>query len=97
MIQKDIYEVKLSENVEKHLKKAPQHILVKLLAWIDDIGIRGIREARKTPGYHDEPLKGKRLGQRSIRLSKAYRAIYIVDESNKIAFIKVIEVNKHEY
>lgn len=93
----DIFEVKLSENVEKDLRKVPQHITVKLLAWVDDVSTRGLREVRKTPGYHDEPLKGKRIGQRSIRLSKGYRAIYVIDDSNIITFIKVIEVNKHEY
>lgn len=79
------------------MKKTPQHIHVKLLGWVDDVSDRGISEVRKTPGYHDKPLKGKRLGQRSIRLSKAYRAIYIIDDSNNVAIIKVIEVNKHEY
>ncbi len=92
----DIFEVTLSD-VEKDLRKVPQHIIVKLLAWVDDVAARGIRDVRKTPSYHDEPLKGKRLGQRSIRLSKAYRAIYVIDDTNNIVFIKVIEVNKHEY
>lgn len=67
------------------------------MGWVDDVSNRGIREVRKIPGYHDEPLKGKRLGQRSIRLSKAYRAVYILDDLNNIAIIKVTEVNKHEY
>jgi toxin HigB-1 len=96
MSKTDIFEVTLS-SVEKDLKKVPQHIIVKLLAWVDDVGARGIREVRKTPSYHDEPLKGKRLGQRSIRLSKAYRAIYVISDTNNIALINVIEVNKHEY
>ncbi len=57
-----------------------------------------MREVRKISGYHDEPLKGKqRNGQRSIRLSKRYRAIYMIDEANTIHFIKIIEVNKHDY
>jgi proteic killer suppression protein len=38
---------------------------------------QGIEEAREIPGYHDEPLRGEREGQRSVRLSRAYRAIYI--------------------
>lgn len=95
--EKDIFEIVLSEDVKKELKRLPQHICIKLLGWIDDVSSRGISEVRKTPGYHDEPLKGKRIGQRSIRLSKAYRGIYIVDDSNNLAIIKVIEVNKHEY
>lgn len=49
------------------------------------------------PGYHDEPLKGKRVGQRSIRLNRAYRAIYEIDETGQVHFIEVLEVNKHEY
>lgn len=54
-------------------------------------------EVRKIPGYHDEPLKGTRTGQRSIRLSKAYRAIYEIDQEGKIEIVKVLEVNKHDY
>lgn len=57
----------------------------------------GLREVRKRPGYHDEPLKGKRQGQRSIRLSRGYRAIYIIDELSKVHFVEIIEVNKHDY
>lgn len=93
----DIYEVQLAPKVAKALKKLPQHVLVKLYAWVDDVSVRGLREVRKTPGYHDEPLKGIRDGQRSIRLSKSYRAIYVIDESKKLAFIRIVEVNKHEY
>ena len=50
---------------------------------------------RKVPGYHDEPLRGKRAGQRSVRLSRSYRAIYM-EEMDKV-LVKVLEVNKHEY
>ena len=50
-----------------------------------------------TPGYHDEALRGKRKGQRSIRLNRAYRAIYTIDKSGNINFIEILEVNKHEY
>ncbi len=37
----------------------------------------------------------KEKGQRSFRLSKAYRGFYIEHNGNII--IEVIEVNKHEY
>jgi len=56
-----------------------------------------LEEVRKIPGYHDEPLKGRRAGQRSIRLSKAYRAIYVLLESGSIEFVSVEEVSKHDY
>ena len=48
-------------------------------------------------GFHDEPLKGKRQGQRSVRLNRAYRAIYVEHETGEVELIEVLEVNKHEY
>lgn len=94
---KDIFNVKLSTTAKKDLKKIPLPILLKLEAWIEDVGNRGLSEVRKTPGYHDEPLKGKRKGQRSIRLSIAYRAIYIINQEGVVNFVEIKEVNKHEY
>lgn len=55
----------------------------------------GIWEVMKSPGYHDEPLKGDRRGQRSVRLNKAYRLIYRIIE-NRI-HIELLEVHKHDY
>ena len=43
-------------------------------AWVDAVERVGLEEARKVPGFHDEPLKGKLEGCRSIRLNDAYRA-----------------------
>lgn len=94
---KDIVDVKLSRKVLKDLKKVPLPIAIKLQSWIDAVGHRGLSVVRKTPGYHDEPLKGKRFGQRSIRLNRAYRAIYIIDTNQLLEFVEIIEVNKHEY
>ena len=59
--------------VRKILKVLPAHILRNLQRWAMQVEMLGMKEVRKIPGYHDEPLKGKRKGQRSIRLSKAYR------------------------
>ncbi len=83
--------------VERTLNKLPEFIVLKLLAWAKRVEIYGLEEIRKIPGFHDEPLKGNRQGQRSIRLNKAYRAIYEVEHSGQIRIIKIIEVNKHEY
>ena len=55
------------------------------------------QEARKLPGFHDEPLRGERKGQRSIRLNHAYRAIYVEEANGITRLISIIEVNKHEY
>lgn len=52
---------------------------------------------RRLPGFHDEPLKGQRQGQRSIRLNRAYRAIYVERHGGEIELVEVMEVNKHEY
>ena len=97
IIKKDIFDVTIAPSAVKDLRKLPRHIVRKVQAWIDDIGHHGLSEIRKIPGYHDEPLKGKRAGQRSIRLSKGYRAIYIIDIDGAIKFVKIQEVNKHVY
>ncbi len=73
----EIYNVVLSKKLQAGLIKLPKYIIAKLTAWINAIGHDGLGEVRKISGYHDEPLKGDRKGQRSIRLSKAYCAIYI--------------------
>lgn len=67
------------------------------MLWIDAIERLGIEEVRKIPGFHDEPLKGNRKGQRSIRLNKAYRAIYIESRDTRVHIISIIEVTKHGY
>ena len=87
--------VLLAKFAEKQLKKLPKNIKEALRYWAESVERYGIREIRKLPGYHDEPLKGDRKGQRSIRLNKAYRAIYV--ETKEGIEITVIEVNKHEY
>ena len=75
----------------------PLHITGKFQIWVDLIETEGLRETRKIKSFHDEPLKGVRKGQRSIRLSKAYRAIYIECIDGNIEFLEVQEVNKHDY
>ena len=92
-----IHTVVLTPKVKKHLGKVPKHIAQKLLFWVMDVEENGLENTRKLPGWHDEPLKGKRKGQRSIRLSKAWRAIYSVEKNGEVRFVEVIEVNKHEY
>jgi proteic killer suppression protein len=91
------YQIVIARLAQKQLKKIPAAIVFKLQAWVDGILASGLAEIRKIPGFHDEPLKGKRRGQRSIRLSKAYRAIYRVEEKGKMEIIEILEVNKHDY
>ena len=92
-----INRVELSKQVKKDLKKIPLYIVDKLLAWVRLVEQIGVEEVRKIKGFHDEPLSGSRRGQRSIRLSVAYRAIYIIKADGTSEFISVVEANKHEY
>lgn len=89
--------VMLSRKAERDILKVPNYIQRKLRLWISDVERLGLNEVQKIPGFHDEPLKGKRFGQRSIRLSKAYRAIYIIKQNREIEFACIEEVNKHDY
>ncbi len=70
---------------------------LKLQAWIEAVESEGLELVRRVPGFHDEPLHGPRRGQRSIRLSRSYRAIYELWADGEIEFISVEEVRKHEY
>jgi proteic killer suppression protein len=80
----------------KQIDKLPSFIGDKLLGWTMEVERIGLEEVRKIPGYHDEPLKGKLAGLRSIRLSKSYRAYYRITK-DRIEFVTVEGVDKHEY
>lgn len=82
---------------EKRLQKLPRHVLEAYATWVRSVEFEGIRAVRMLPGYHDEPLKGDRKGQRSVRLNKAYRVIYEESEQGEITLIGIMEVSKHDY
>ena len=88
--------VNITITVKKKLHKIPLPIKKKLFTWVAAVEERGLNEVRKIPGYHDEPLKGDRQGQRSIRLNKQWRAIYRVI-NKKIEFVLIEEVTPHDY
>ncbi len=97
-----IKRVLLGKRARKQLKKVPKYVAEKLAGWVSTVEEMGVEDARKIPGYHDEPLLGARKGQRSIRLSISYRAIYeiekdIRDGDEPVEFVSVNEVTKHEY
>ncbi len=89
--------VVLSAAARKELRKCPTHVARKLMAWVGSVQVAGLEATRRSPGYHDEPLKGKWAGHRSIRLSRSYRAIYRIQDDGAVAFAVVERVNKHEY
>jgi len=86
----------ISKHAKNDLKKVPSYVALKLQAWINNTEVQGLEEVRKVLGWHDEPLYGKRKGQRSIRLSKSYRAIYVTKKTH-IEFVSIEEVHKHAY
>ncbi len=83
--------------VDKQIRQIPELIVRKFRLWVALVEESGIREVRKSKGFHDEPLKGQRQGQRSVRLNRAYRAIYVQHETGEVELIEVVEVNKHAY
>lgn len=92
-----IYSVRLTDRSKKDLRKVPEHIFRKLMLWVLHLEKEGLEKTRLHSGYHDEPLRGKRAGQRSIRLNAAYRAIYEIHSDHSVEFVSIQEVNKHDY
>ena len=91
-----ITRVVLSERVRKQIRKLPAHVVAKLIAWTESVEVDGLELVRRIPGFHDEPLRGKRKGQRSIRLSRSFRAIYRI-VSDGVDIVRVEEVRRHVY
>jgi len=89
--------VRLTKKAQKDLDQIPEIIERKLKIWVALVETESLEAARKIPGFHDEPLKGKRAGQRSIRLSRNYRAIYVIKADAIVEFASVEEVNHHDY
>ena len=92
-----VWTVQLSKQARSDLLRVPEIIRKKLKVWIDIVERVGLAQARQIKGFHDEPLKGQRQGQRSIRLNRSYRAIYVILSDGSVDFIRVEEVNKHDY
>ena len=100
-----IRKVRVTKWAQKNLESCPRHIQSKFKWWLELVERIGIEAARLIPGLHDEPLKGNRTGQRSIRLNRSWRAIYVLREDGcaqgcpkrYIEFIEVQEIHKHDY
>jgi proteic killer suppression protein len=93
----DVKIVKVSKKAQKDITKIPLNLQEKLYFWVRAVTEFGLLKVRQSKGFHDEPLHGDRKGQRSIRLNKSYRAIYIEKNDGLIEFVEIEEVNKHEY
>ena len=90
--------VELSRQAIKDFRKAPGYIRNKLISWTQSVETIGLEATRRIPGYHDEPLQGQRVGQRSIRLNQQWRAIYsVTDDAPTLQILTVQEVTPHDY
>ena len=94
-------DVTLSEKAQKQLRKVPGHVVAKLLAWVDLVETDGLMAAQNIPGFRDHALHGRLHGLRAIRLSKQWRAVYVIHSANKtakqIVTLEVLEVHPHDY
>ena len=92
-----IRRVEITRRAEKQVRRLPAHIGEKLLNWVYLVMEIGLEEVRKIPGFHDEPLVGRRRGMRSIRLSRGYRAMYRIVREGDVEVVSIEEVSKHGY
>ncbi len=92
-----ITEVQITKQALKELIRIPTYLQQKFRAWVMAVNKAGLLETRKRPGWHDEPLQGNRKGQRSIRLNKQWRAIYVIRQDGQIELVEVQEITPHEY
>ncbi len=89
--------VNVSKFADKQVSRLPIEMKVAFYVWVNAVENNGIHLVRSTRGYRDEALQGKRKGQRSVRLNRAYRMIYEQFDDGKCHIIGVLEVNRHEY
>ena len=92
-----IRRVEVTRRAEKQARRLPVHVRRKLKTWVYLVMEIGLEEVRKIPGFHDEPLVGRRRGMRSIRLSRAYRAMYRLVREGDVEVVSIEEVSKHGY
>ncbi len=91
------WHVRWGERVNRELDRIPAYIRDKFLDWAHSVEIRGMEETRKLPGFHDEKLVGPLRGSRSVRLNRAYRALYVELDAEGLKIALVRRVGKHDY
>lgn len=90
-----MWKIKEHREISKSIRRIPPWIAKEYETWKDLVYRHGPEILRQYPGYHDEQLKGIRKGQRSSRLSRQYRVIYVVDRT--IVTVYVLEITPHNY
>jgi toxin HigB-1 len=92
-----IRDVRMTRHAHKQFEKLPVHLQNKVLAWIAEVAERGLREVQRSVGLHDEPLKGQRKGERSVRLNRHWRLIYVLRENDTPHIVEIQEFIPHAY
>jgi proteic killer suppression protein len=92
-----IKRVKITGRAQRQLRRVPQMIRQRLDRWVEAVELYGLERTRKRPGNHDEPLRGQRQGQRSVRLNRRWRAIYEIKHDGQAELVSVEEVTPHVY
>jgi len=82
-------------NLARKLPRLPVEILKRYEKWKDIAYMSGPSGLRMIEGFHDEALRGRWQGYRSSRLNYQYRIIYKIE--NQELYIKVIDINPHDY
>jgi len=90
-----MWEILEHRSIGRTCKKLPARVVKKYELWKDIVFRHGPDKLREFQGFHDEKLKGDRVGQRSSRLSLQYRVIYKVEK--EIVTVSVIDINAHKY
>jgi plasmid maintenance system killer protein len=87
--------IKEHRSINKICRALPSVTVKKYELWKSIVFRHGPEKLREFPGFHDERLKGKRIGERSSRLSLQYRVIYKVSRST--VTVSVVEITPHKY
>ncbi|OGR89661.1 MAG: addiction module toxin [Elusimicrobia bacterium RIFCSPLOWO2_01_FULL_59_12] len=90
-----MWQIREHRDVAKIVRRLPPWIVKEYETWKDLVFRHGPEALRQFHGYHDEQLKGERKGQRSSRLSRQYRVIYVLDRN--IVTVYVLEITPHHY
>ena len=92
-----MWRVYWDRRVERQIDALPEHIVGSFFDWVRAVERDGMESVRRLAGYHDEGLKGEMKGIRSVRLTKAYRVLYVVSANGGVKIANVTRVSKHDY
>lgn len=90
-----MWRIREHRDAQKICRKLPVAVLKKYELWKNLVFRHGPDILREFRGFHDEKLKGSRVGQRSSRLNLQYRVIYKVEHD--VITVYVLEITPHDY